>query len=406
MKLRAVSVVILAAMLVSLLSGCVLIQGKATIMSDGTGYIHSKVGFSKQFIEYLQSMSDSDSVKTTDNFDEMKLEVVNGCEYYTIQDSVEFESIEELNELLSTLNSYQTADSDYYSGDPSNNYNTELKVTDNSEIEIYLETPNSELASENESYTDLNISDEMIEEISKSMIYELEIKFPANIYYVSGPTDGITIDGYILYIDYIKLAQANPTGAKAIYRTDVIPGLVTEKKNFSDVLSDKWYYEAVSHMASANLVNGYGNDLFGPDDYITYAQFCQILANYRHLEIDTVSSDYWAYGAIQSCINKGYIEDRGEITRANYDVPMTREAAVAGMYRAASSEDLVKMNNDYNRSIGIPDIDSVDQAYKSDIQIAYGYGITNGVDANRTFNPKGSLTRAQVCQLYYNIGWV
>ena len=56
-------------------------------------------------------------------------------------------------------------------------------------------------------------------------------------------------------------------------------------------------------------------------------------------------------------------------------------------------------------SSSIPDFDSISPVYQDDILNAYTYGITNGVDANKTFSPKSLLTRAQVCQLFYNMGW-
>ena len=53
----------------------------------------------------------------------------------------------------------------------------------------------------------------------------------------------------------------------------------------------------------------------------------------------------------------------------------------------------------------IPDYDEISNRFKHAVLNAYAYGITNGVDANRTFNPKGELTRAQICQLFCNMGW-
>jgi hypothetical protein len=120
--------------------------------------------------------------------------------------------------------------------------------------------------------------------------------------------------------------------------------------------------------------------------------------------LDTTSENgYWAYGSIKSCIQAGYIVDRGEITSANYDVAIPREAAVAAMYKGKQAELFLPTNT--LTATDIPDYDKISDVYKNDILNAYKYGITAGMDANRTFNPQGQLTRAQVCQLFYNLDW-
>ena len=52
------------------------------------------------------------------------------------------------------------------------------------------------------------------------------------------------------------------------------------------------------------------------------------------------------------------------------------------------------------------DFNLISPVYKDDVINAYLNGITKGIDENRTFAPKSLLTRAQVCQLFYNINWV
>ena len=49
---------------------------------------------------------------------------------------------------------------------------------------------------------------------------------------------------------------------------------------FSDVANGKWYSEAVSWASSKDIVNGYGNGRFGPEDTITREQMAAILYRY------------------------------------------------------------------------------------------------------------------------------
>lgn len=44
--------------------------------------------------------------------------------------------------------------------------------------------------------------------------------------------------------------------------------------------------------------------------------------------------------------------------------------------------------------------------YPQNIDDAYQIGLTSGVDANHTCNALGTLTRAQLAQMCYNMGWI
>ena len=48
---------------------------------------------------------------------------------------------------------------------------------------------------------------------------------------------------------------------------------------FSDVSESDWYYEAVRFVHERDLVNGYSDGWFGPNDALSRAQLAQILFN-------------------------------------------------------------------------------------------------------------------------------
>lgn len=56
--------------------------------------------------------------------------------------------------------------------------------------------------------------------------------------------------------------------------------------------------------------------------------------------------------------------------------------------------------------VRIPDVDDISPIYLSDVKSAYVVGLCSGVDDKGTFNPKANITRAEVCQLFYNVRWV
>jgi hypothetical protein len=47
--------------------------------------------------------------------------------------------------------------------------------------------------------------------------------------------------------------------------------------SFEDVTSDQYYYEPVNNMALMGVISGYGNNQFGPNDYVTRAQLATVL---------------------------------------------------------------------------------------------------------------------------------
>lgn len=64
-----------------------------------------------------------------------------------------------------------------------------------------------------------------------------------------------------------------------LYRLENSP-MVTYNKKFKDVGNDLWYSDAIKWAAKNNIVSGYKNGKFGPDDYITREDLAIILHNY------------------------------------------------------------------------------------------------------------------------------
>ena len=92
---------------------------------------------------------------------------------------------------------------------------------------------------------------------------------------------------------------------------------------FEDVASESWYTEAVRWAASENIVGGYGNGKFGPNDPITRQQMAAILCRYcqyRGIDVsvgedtnilsydDAFSISEWAIPAMQWACGSGMIQ--------------------------------------------------------------------------------------------------
>jgi hypothetical protein len=88
-----------------------------------------------------------------------------------------------------------------------------------------------------------------------------------------------------------------------LYRLEGTPG--EGANTFSDVAAGKYYTDAVAWAAENEIVSGYGDGKFGPEDAITREQMAVILMNYAKFKgydvsMSTDLSKYTDEGSISS----------------------------------------------------------------------------------------------------------
>ncbi len=379
----------------TVLTGCIGMVGNIKINADGSGSVVMRAGFSEEAMKIIDSMGES-------QFEEGERQefMYNGVKYIGSVASLDFSVPEEFNYFM-TENS-EEEDTGVNTGlfHLSKGVDGLLSLT----LTADETTGDTSAVEEQMASEEAGLSQEVIDALLDEMALVYTFEFPCDVTQTVGETTGVEIVGNKITIDFIKLGEAlNGRSDVLTFKSAVASAI--EKLGFNDVNVSDWFHMAVSAMADGGLVQGVGDNRFAPLDTLTYAQFCQILARAEGLEVGE-ENGYWAYKAIEACRDKGYIIDLGSYTPANYDVPMPREAAVAGMFRAKATELFTsgKVGTSISDS-DIPDYNSIDYNYRSDIVDAYNSGITNGIDSLRTFNPKGILTRAEVCQLFYNLDW-
>lgn len=84
------------------------------------------------------------------------------------------------------------------------------------------------------------------------------------------------------------------------------------KKIYSDVNKDDWYASAITIMTELNIVKGYEDGSFKPNDPITRAEFATMASQFDKLSggslnFTDVKTSHWAYSYIASAYNKGWI---------------------------------------------------------------------------------------------------
>ena len=388
-RIKSVAVLLTAALLAACLSGCVAEIGTVSINEDLSGTIEAKVGYTKEAIEQMSGMSEE-----TPDLSEMETFEYNGVTYYGESETATFANLDELNKFLNS--SSEETSAPVASGVFS--FSAPKSGTVNLTVEFAAKASDTE-ATDTEGFISGDIED--LEELSDGIVEVFDIMFPYPVKQVSGGSKGVVIAGSKLSLDFIEMSSDidGNKGATFSFVASNDPSIVSPVA-FSDVQQGKWYYAAVMKMAVAGVVNGMGDGRFAPEDQITYAQFCNMLAKAWGLEYGE-KNGYWAEKAIESCLAEHFIESRGDVSRANYDAPITREAAISAVARAFGAQ--MNLEKQYDVT-SVPDYEEISEAYRGDVLRAYNTGITEGMDSAHTFSPKTFLTRAQVCQLFLNVG--
>lgn len=148
--------------------------------------------------------------------------------------------------------------------------------------------------------------------------------------------DNNIMQGYsaALFAPLNELSRAQV--CQILYNIADVSDVVTENE-FDDVRSGMWYTDAISWAAAQNIVSGYGDGTFGPDDSITREQMAVIL--YRYAALPNASSEAlknytdasqispWAYQALRWCVENNIMVGNGDGTIAPSTTIMRAEAA-------------------------------------------------------------------------------
>lgn len=104
---------------------------------------------------------------------------------------------------------------------------------------------------------------------------------------------------------------------------------ISDTSLFADIANGTWYYDAVTVLSSAGIINGC-DGLFRPNDTLTYGQLIAMLTRFVEPKeapmTDSLSyTEHWAYCNIVTAVAYGWIDNAEKIEP---DRPITRGEAV------------------------------------------------------------------------------
>lgn len=227
---------------------------------------------------------------------------------------------------------------------------------------------------------------------------------------------------------------------------------------YTDVPSTFWAYHPIMTMTEGGLLAGYGNHLFGPNDTLTKEQLDIIRTRIHDADYPVSASGNKAFASRAYAVillsedmvtggshtlttyESSIIRDSGISGGLVYSLAQNDKAAIGSMWqgvydnwRASLAAD---RSTDYIASVDeLPDADKIHQWIEENwkemsdilninnpakyasvhdrtvatceqaICRAYNLGMVSGYDSAGSFGPYNNLTRAQLSQMLYNMGW-
>ena len=171
---------------------------------------------------------------------------------------------------------------------------------------------------------------------------------------------------------------------------------------FADLEGASWAKESIEYLYSKNIISGKGDNIFAPNDNVTRAEFCKIIAlAFGIADADAesdfadVTPDKWYYQYISSCRQEGLINGKTE-TEFFPESTVTREEMATIIWRA-----LEKKGYAYEeQEDAFYDDDSISDFAKEAVYGMKNLEIINGMGDN-LYMPKESVTRAQTAKVIY-----
>ena len=170
---------------------------------------------------------------------------------------------------------------------------------------------------------------------------------------------------------------------------------------FDDVKEGEWYYNAVKYVYENNIIKGYNDTKFGPNDKITRGQFVTVLyrmegepsisGKTKFKDVQDTSKFY--YKAVKWAEDKKVISgyDNGNFGPED---KITREQLAVILYKYAKykRKDVSATNN----LSKFADTNKISSWATLQVKWAVGAGVITGNNVTPpTLNPKGYATRAE-----------
>ena len=179
--------------------------------------------------------------------------------------------------------------------------------------------------------------------------------------------------------------------------------------SFSDVKPGQWFYNDVMILTSKGIIKGVttpvnGVGKYDPQGTVTLGQFLAIstrLVAKEHIK-EIPNAKHWAEANYHTAVESGLIQsgDFGS-SAAWLDSPISREDTAYILVNIAKANgETLEVKSGIKNNIG--DYGQIAAIRKEAVEKAYSNGLLAGDDTGK-FNPKKSLTRAEVATVFCRV---
>ena len=186
-----------------------------------------------------------------------------------------------------------------------------------------------------------------------------------------------------------------------------IPGIIDaigDSMRFDDVSKGDWFYKDVEYVYNEGIMDGVSKREFAPNETLTRAMIVKILyriegepAGHRSSDFNDVESGRWYTGAVAWAAEKEIVKGYGNGKFGPND-PVTREQLAAILYRYTQYKGWSTTTASGNLD-GFKDAASVSSYAVDAMNWAVDEGLLKG--ANNKLSPKSNATRAQVAAIIH-----
>lgn len=174
---------------------------------------------------------------------------------------------------------------------------------------------------------------------------------------------------------------------------------------FHDVTPDNWFYDGIMYLADRQIVIGYGDGQFGPDDTTPRFQLAVLLSVMDGSQSGVDTSPNRVPASIEHALEEGYmtgVTADDPFSDPYWSAPATREEAAAGILRMIEKTHGIDTSSD-NLTILSRFSDAgqiADEGSGPYLAYAVSMGLLSGTRDNK-LEPAGEVSRAQVGVLAY-----
>lgn len=210
--------------------------------------------------------------------------------------------------------------------------------------------------------------------------------------------DGVSV-GVVSSYEFKNVTANHTIEARFEESKQTVPESECPSIQFIDLDTTLWYHDSIDSVLKKSLMKGTSSITFAPNEYITRAQFVTIIARLSGVDLSNsaatsffndISSDTWYASAVNWGMASNIIIGYGNNTFAPEDA-VTREQFVAMVYRymdISNYETEENILSKYADSARISNWATEPMKWAIDVELIRGYN-------QGYLNPQGSTTRAE-----------